>query len=93
MSSLTGLADEAIADLPLDRLALLVLRHCEEHNESNTHNFLNSFVNDQGPREVVGFLSEAMNWLISQGLVCRDAPGQSSSPNSMFISRAGRRAA
>jgi len=89
MSQLAQLADDQIGQLPIDRLGLLVLEHCDQTGEWNTHNFL---INAQGRgvhEPALSCLSEAMNWLIAHGLVARDKPGQSSA-QSMFITRAGR---
>lgn len=91
MSELTQLTDDQVQQLPIDRLALLVLKHCDEHGEWNTHNFLNSAQHRGTGRAALSCLSEAMNWLIAQGLVARDRPGQTSSAQSMFVTRAGKR--
>ncbi len=90
MTQLTQLTDAQIQELPLDRLALLVLRHCDEAHEWNTHNFLNSAQHRGVRGAALDSLSEAMNWLIAQGLIARDKPGQSTA-QSMFITRAGKR--
>lgn len=91
MTPLSDLSDDQIQGLPIDRLAMLTLEHCQVSGEWNTHNFLNA-ANQRG----VGVpaqrcLSEAMNWLVAHGLVARDKPGQSSA-QSMFITRAGEQA-
>lgn len=79
-----------VQELPIDRLALLVLKHCDEGGEWNTHNFLNSARQHGVGQAALACLSEAMNWLIAQGLVARDKPGQTSA-QSMFVTRAGKR--
>lgn len=89
MTELTQLTDDQIQELPLDRLALLVLKHCDESGEWNTYNFLNSAQHRRVGQAALTCLSEAMNWLIAQGLIARDKPGQSSA-QSMFVTRAGK---
>jgi uncharacterized protein (TIGR02391 family) len=91
MTELTQLTDDQVQELPIDRLALLVLKHCDEGNEWNTHNFLNSAQHRRVGPAALACLSEAMNWLIAQGLIAREKPGQSTSPQSMFVTRAGKR--
>jgi uncharacterized protein (TIGR02391 family) len=91
MTQLVELTEAEIQELPIDRLALLVLRHCDEGGEWNTHNFLNNLKNAGVGQVALFSLSEALNWLISQGLIARDKPGQSSSAQSMFVTRAGKR--
>lgn len=91
VNALPDLSDEEIQELPLDRLALLVLRFCDVGSEWNTHNFLNSASHLGVGHDALACLSEAMNWLITQGLVAREAPGKTSSPQSMFVTRAGKR--
>jgi uncharacterized protein (TIGR02391 family) len=76
--------------LPLDRLALLVLAHCHESREWNTHNFLNGAMHRGVGQASLACLSEAMNWLISHDLIAREKPGQSGA-QSMFVTRAGQR--
>jgi uncharacterized protein (TIGR02391 family) len=88
---LAQLTDDQIQQLAIDRLALLVLKHCDASNEWNTHNFLNSAQHRGVGPAALCCLSEAMNWLIAQGLIARDKPGQTGSAQSMFITRADRR--
>ena len=88
---LAQLTDDQVQELPIDRLALLVLKHCHENGEQNTHNFLNSARHRGVGQTALACLSEAMNWLIAQGLVARDKPGQTTSAQSMFVTRAGKR--
>lgn len=90
MSTLSNLSDDEIAELPVDRLGLLVLEHVSDTNEWNSYNFLN-WAHHQGRAQHTLFcLSEGMNWLIANGLIARGKPGQSSS-DSIFVSRLGRR--
>ena len=90
VSTLSNLSDDEIAELPVDRLGLLVLEHVSDTNEWNSYNFLN-WAHHQGRAQHTLFcLSEGMNWLIANGLIARGKPGQSSS-DSIFVSRLGRR--
>lgn len=84
------LTDDQIEELPIDRLALLVLKHVDRASEWNTHNFLNTARQRGVGSAALGCLSEAMNWLIVQGLVARDTPGQTNA-QSIFVTRAGKR--
>lgn len=89
MTALTQLSAEQIESLPLDRLGLAVLEHCEKSGEWNTHNFLINAQQRGLHDRALLCLSEAMNWLIAEGLIARDKPGQSSG-QSMFVTRAGK---
>ena len=92
MTQLVQLTEAQIQVLPIDRLALFVLRHCDEGGEWNSHNVLNS-LSHAGVSQIALFhISEALNWLINQGLIARDKPGHSSSAQSIFVTRAGKRA-
>lgn len=91
MTQLAELTEADIQQLPIDRLALLVLKHCDEGGEWNSHNFLNNLKHAGVKRGALFSLSEALNWLITQGLIARDSPDQSTSPQSMFVTRAGKR--
>jgi uncharacterized protein (TIGR02391 family) len=91
MPSLDELSDQQMASLPLDRLALEVLRHLKATNEWNTHNFRNSL---QVARRGVAAQNagiEALNWLLAHGLIAMGKPGQSSG-EAMIITRARERA-
>ncbi|MFZ0160502.1 MAG: TIGR02391 family protein [Kineosporiaceae bacterium] len=90
MTELAKLSDDQILRLPIDRLALLVLAHCHDAGEWNTYNFLNGAQHRGVGQAALACLSEAMNWLVVQGLIARDKPGQSSA-HSMFVTRAGQR--
>jgi uncharacterized protein (TIGR02391 family) len=91
MTQLIQLTEVEIQELPIDQLALLVLKHCEQGSEWNSHNFLNNLHHSGVSPTALFCLSEALNWLITQGLVARDKPGQSTSAQSMFVTRAGKR--
>jgi uncharacterized protein (TIGR02391 family) len=90
MTQLIELDEVQIRELPMDRLALLVLKHCEG-GEWNSHNLLNGLHHAGLSQSALFCVSEALNWLITHGLVARDKPGQSSSAQSIFITRAGQR--
>lgn len=91
MTSFSDLSDDDVLALPLDRLALSVLRHMKATDEWNTHNFRNALHvagrSDQAQRAGI----EALNWLLSRGLIAIGKPGQSSG-DAMIITRAGHRA-
>jgi len=91
VTQLVQLTEAEIQDLPIDRLALLVLKHCDEGGEWNSHNFLNNLRHAGVSETALFHLSEALNWLIAQGLIARDKPSQSNNPQSMFVTRAGKR--
>jgi uncharacterized protein (TIGR02391 family) len=92
MTQLIQLGELEVQELPIDRLALLVLKHCEEGNEWNSHNLLNNLHHAGVGQTALSCVSEALNWLITHGLVARDKPGQSTSAQSMFVTRTGKRA-
>lgn len=88
---LAQLTDDQVKELPIDRLALLVLEHCDKGGEWSTHNFLNNLHHNGVGCEALTCISEAMNWLIAQGLIARDQPGKTlSSSQSIFVTRAGK---
>jgi uncharacterized protein (TIGR02391 family) len=91
MTQLIELDEVQIRELPIDRLALLVLKHCAG-GEWNSHNLLNNLQQQRGFSQTALFcVSEALNWLITHGLVARDRPGQTTSAQSIFVTRAGQR--
>lgn len=90
MTELEQLTDNQVHELPIDRLALLVRKHCEETGEWNTHNFLNSARQRRVGQTALVCLPEAMNWLITQGLIGRDMPGQTSA-QSILVTRVDKR--
>src|SRR5690554_2380608 len=90
VSTLSNLSDDEIAELPVDRLGLLVLEHVSGTNEWNSYNFLNWAHHQGRAQHALSCLSEGMNWLIANGLIARGKPGQSSS-DSIFVRRLGRR--
>lgn len=78
------------AELPIDALALLVLKDYVDGNGWNWQNWMIESAQDGTARdaEIAQALSEAWSWLMTPGLVVRD-PSQSS-PDSYKISRLGR---
>jgi len=89
MLSLT--ADEVVA-MPLDALALRVLRDVDETNEWNSYNWL-QFAKQSGYASRIDALrafEEAWAWLRARALVAHD-PGQSSE-TAVFVTRRGRAA-
>ena len=85
------LSEDDVLRLPLDRLALAVLRDWSETNEWNLYNWLNGTKQLFSSRtDVLLALSEAQNWLIAKGLLARGDPHQSSS-EAAFVTRLGRK--
>lgn len=83
-------ADEVLA-LPLDDLALRVLKDARDNGEWNWKNWILAAKRGyQGRRDVLPVFSEAWSWLLNRGLVVWD-PGQSSEA-SFVISRQGHQA-
>ncbi|MCB1267343.1 MAG: TIGR02391 family protein [Microthrixaceae bacterium] len=91
MPALAQLSDSDVCQLPLDRLAMVVLEHLESSGEWNSHNFLNAAIQRGMSTQAQLCLSEALNWLIARGLVARDKPGQNTA-QSIFVTRTGTRA-
>jgi uncharacterized protein (TIGR02391 family) len=87
---LVDLSEDETQSLPIDRLALLVLRHLVDSNQSHQHNFLNSGANRGISEKTLRCWSEALNWLISSNLVARGLPRVSDS-QAIFVTRLGRR--
>ena len=79
------LSDEAITELPLDQLALLVLEDLQD--QWNAHNYVIGVAGSAGPKgESTRALQEAVAWLHTRGLI---APDMAQSPHSIFVTRAG----
>lgn len=89
MTELTQLSDSDITALPLDVLGLVALRHIDETGEWNAHNFRNGMRSRDQRAQYC--LAEALNWLLSQGLLSYGTPGQSSA-EAIFVTRAGKTA-
>ena len=88
--SLQQISDDEIQSLPIDRLAILVMKHLVDTKEWSSHNFLNSGLNMRLPKSTLRCWSEGLNWLVSKNLVARGTPGQSSS-DAIFVTRLGNR--
>ena len=88
LQSLQDLTPDEIQSLPIDRLGILVLKHLNDTNEWNSHNFLISGKNFRLPHSTLMCWAEGLNWLVSKNLVARGRPGQSNS-ESIFITRLG----
>lgn len=86
--SLYDLTEEQTLSLPIDRLAIFVLKHLKKSEEWSGHNFINSGKNAGKRMRVLRCWSEGLNWLISNNLVARDEPSTSSN-DSIFITRLG----
>ncbi|MDQ2874850.1 MAG: TIGR02391 family protein [Actinomycetota bacterium] len=86
--------DDAV-QLPVDELAMLVLRDLGTLNEVNEYNYGNSLRQDTargyaGNRDARGAVSEAMAWLHARGLIARKLEDPTS--NIVFVTRWGRQA-
>jgi uncharacterized protein (TIGR02391 family) len=86
--TLFDLSPEETQALPIDRLGLLVLRQIVADREWNEHNFLIGGEHRGIPIPSIRCWAEALNWLISKGLVARSTPGQSSA-QAIFVTRLG----
>jgi len=83
-------ADDVVA-LPIDDLALRVLRDTRDTNEWNWRNWVMATQQDYGRGSpAVGALMEAWAWLINRGLVVRDI--NQSATESIVVSRQGHEA-
>ncbi len=91
LDSLLELSAKEVQSLPIDRLGILVLKYLADTSEWNSHNFLSSGRNHGLPNPTLKCWSEGLNWLISKNLVAIGEPSQTS-PQSIFITRLGRRA-
>jgi hypothetical protein len=89
---LDDLPDSDVVSLPVDHLALVVLRHLVETDEWNAHNFRNSQHHRGRKDDALRALAEAFGWLVGHNLVVYGKPGQSSA-EAIFVSRAGHEAA
>lgn len=87
---LVELSDEEVDSLPIDRVAMLVLRHLVDTKEWNQYNFLNSARHLRVSEPTQRIWAEALNWLICKNLVARGTPGQTSD-QAIFVTRLGHR--
>src|SRR3972149_10289760 len=86
--SLQQLTADEVQSLPIDSLAILVLKHLYDTKEWNSYNFLNSGMNERIPVPTLKCWSEAINWLVSKNLVAHGIQGNSNA-DSIFITRLG----
>lgn len=87
-AALTNLDAGQLVELPIDRLALTVLRHLDASQAWSLHNFLveqKPRYAGHGPQAV---LIEAINWLQANGLIARGHPSQSSG-DAFIVTRLG----
>jgi hypothetical protein len=92
MSTLSLIADEVV-EMPLEALALRILRDVDETNEWNSYNWMNA--RQQSPEfsrrsDALRAFEEAWAWLRAKALVAHD-PSQSHEA-AIFITRRGRQA-
>ena len=82
--------------LPVDELALVVLKDLAERNEWNEYNYLVSCKNDQAglgyqrSRDAREAVSEALTWLRAHGMIARDP--DKTHDAAIFVTRWGRQA-
>lgn len=83
------LTAEEVKALPIDDLALRVLKDARETNEWNWYNWLNAkrIHHYQSDREALNTLSEAWGWLLNRGLIVQN--GLEHSYAAVFVSRQG----
>jgi uncharacterized protein (TIGR02391 family) len=87
------LSADDIVGLPVDRLALAVLKDYETSGEWHEWNYINGYLQSSTFRQrqdALQALSEALGWLRSTGMLTRSP--QSSDASALTVSRAGRRA-
>lgn len=85
-----GLNSETILQLPLETLALAVLKNYEANNGWNRSNWIGGAQRALGRGPHIRVLVEAWGWLEARGLVAPD-PDQSAT-DARFVTRAGQRA-
>jgi uncharacterized protein (TIGR02391 family) len=88
--SLLKLSADEVQSLPIDRLAVLVLKHLVDTEEWSSHNFLNTGANMSLSKPILECWSEALNWLVSKNLVARTAP-KGMKADSIFVTRLGKK--
>lgn len=82
------LTAEAVLSLPIDEVAMAVLRDAAANEEWNSYNWL-LMASHEYPAEATRVLAEAWGWMRAKGLVAT-APGQSSE-STIFVTRLGHR--
>lgn len=88
---LGDLSGSEILELPIDHLALVVLRHFKATNEWNTLNFRNTQKQNRQNFLVESALTEAVGWLHANNLLAHGKPGPSHG-EAVIITRAGEQA-
>jgi len=86
-----GLSEPELAELPLDELAMQVLKSFAATKEWNTDSFLLSAAIVRLNVATKRIFREAIDWLINYGLLSHADPDQSA-PHATFITRAGHEA-
>jgi uncharacterized protein (TIGR02391 family) len=85
------LSDDVVVALPIDDLALRVLRDARDNNEWNWRNWVLGAQEGYGRGSpAIGALMEAWTWLINRGLVVREI--NQSATESIVVSRQGHEA-
>ena len=84
---------EQIESAPLYELAELVLERIVATSAWNAPDFIRSLEEIGIKGKSARACSEALNWLITKGLIAQWKPGQQSSGASMFVMRLGDKAA
>src|SRR6266508_4438719 len=89
-SSRWALEPAQILALPIDKLALAVLRDFKDDDGWNSYNWMNTASQRyEGERDVMRALSEAWSWLEARGLIARDF--SQSAYGAVLVTRAGER--
>jgi uncharacterized protein (TIGR02391 family) len=88
--SLQELSANEVQSLPLDRLAIVILKYIVDTKEWSSHNFLNSGRTMGLSKPTLECWSEALNWLVSKNLVARTAP-KDIKADSIFVTRLGKK--
>jgi len=87
--TMTGLAPEVVAQLPVDELALQVLGDFHRMKEWSTTNYIAWAKQDGYPFPALRALAEAFEWLRAHGLIAQN-PAQSDA-HAIFVTRLGER--
>jgi len=84
-----GLNPDVVTQLPVDELALQVLRDLERMNERSTFNYIAWAKEDRYPVPALRAIDEALEWLRASGLLAHD--NSQTSAQAVFITRLGKR--